>query len=133
MDAGTFLEKIDKAKVQPVYVLTGDEAFLKQQVLAALRRLVLGPGDDGFGVCTFAGDKATFSAVHAELTTLPFLAPRRLVVIARADPFITAERSRLEKYATSPAEMGVLVLDVQTWQSNTRLAKQLPDPAVLVC
>ena len=42
MDAGTFLEKIDKAKVQPVYVLTGDEAFLKQQVLAGLRRTKAG-------------------------------------------------------------------------------------------
>jgi DNA polymerase III subunit delta len=133
MDALTFLDKIDKAKVQPIYVLTGDEAFLKHQVLAGLRRLVLGPGDDGFGVCTFAGDKASFSVVHAELTTLPFLAPRRLVVVERADPFITAERSRLEKYAAAPAEMGVLVLDVQMWQSNTRLAKQLPDVAVLVC
>src|SRR5258708_5724150 len=133
MDSIAFLNRIDKAKVQSVYVLHGEEAFLKRQVLAALRRLVLGPGDDGFGVCTFAGDKATFSAVHAELTTLPFLAPRRLVVIERADPFITAERTRLEKYAAAPAAMGVLVLDVQTWQSNTRLAKQLPDAAILVC
>jgi DNA polymerase-3 subunit delta len=132
MDASTFLDKIEKAKVQPVYVLHGEEAFLKRQVLAALRRLVLGD-DDVLGVCTFSGDKANFFEVHAELTTLPFLAPRRLVLIDQADPFITKERTRLEKYLAAPAETGVLVLDVQSWPTNTRLAKLLPDPATLVC
>lgn len=133
MDASAFLEKIDKAKVQPVYVLHGEESFLKRQALAALRRLVLGDGDDVLGVCTFAGDKASFSEVQAELTTLPFLAPRRLVVIDQADPFVTKERARLEKYLAAPAETGVLVLEVQSWPANTRLAKLLPDPATLVC
>ncbi len=133
MDAITFLEKLDKAKIQPVYVLHGDEAFLKRQVLAGLRRLVLGPDDDGFGICTFPGDKASYSQVHAELTTLPFLAPRRLVVVEHADPFVKAERARLEQYAAAPAATGVLVLEVQTWLTTTRLHKQLPDAAVLVC
>jgi len=133
MDAIAFLERIDKAKVQPVYVLHGEEAFLKRQVLAALRRLVLGSGDEGFGVSTFAGETAPFSAVHTELRTLPFLAQRRLVVIENADPFVTAQRARLEKYVTAPADTGVLVLDMHAWLTNTRLAKQLPDAAVIAC
>ncbi len=133
MDANTFLEMIAKAKVQPVYVLHGEEAFLKRQVLVGLRKLVLGPGDDGFGVCTFAGDRTSWSLVHAELTTLPFLAPRRLVVVENADPFVTADRARLELYVAAPAATGVLVLDMKTWQANTRLAKQVPDAAALSC
>jgi DNA polymerase-3 subunit delta len=133
MEAITFLEKIDKAKLQPVYVLHGEEAFLKRQILAALRKLVLGPGDDGFGVCTFPGDKASYSVVHAELTTLPFLAPRRLVVVEHADPFVTEERARLEQYVAAPAATGVLVLDMKTWLKTTRLAKLLPETAILAC
>jgi DNA polymerase-3 subunit delta len=133
MDSSTFLKQGAKATMQPVYVLHGDEAFLKRQVLTQLRKLVLGPADDGLGVCTFAGDKATFSEVNAELTTLPFLAPRRFVVVEQADPFVTAERARLEKYVAAPAATGVLVLDVKTWLTNTRLAKQLPNDAILVC
>ena len=133
MDAITFLERIDKAKPQPVYVLHGDETFLKRQLLAALRRLVLGPGDEGFGITTFAGDAASLSAVATELRTLPFLAPRRLVVVENAEPFVKQERARIEQYVAAPAETGVLVLDVQNWQTNARLAKLLPDAAVLAC
>jgi DNA polymerase-3 subunit delta len=133
MDANTFLERGDKAKLQPLYVIHGDEAFLKRQVLAALRKLALGADDDGLGVCTFEGDKAEWSNVHAELTTLPFLAPRRFVVVENADPFVTLERARLEAYAGAPAATGVLVLDVKTWLKTTRLHKQLADAAVLTC
>src|SRR5215831_14225627 len=123
MDALGFLDKAGKQKAQPVYVLHGDEDFLKRQVLEALQPLVLGPSDRAFGLSTHAGDKAAFAAVHDELQTLPFLAPRRLVVVENADPFVTRYRAALEKYVARPAPHGVLVLDVKSWPANTRLAK----------
>lgn len=137
MDSLTFLERIAKAKVQPLYVLHGDEDFLKRLVLVALRPLVLGPDDDGFALSTYPGDKATWAQVHDELQTLPFLAPRRLVVVEEADPFVSRERTRLEKFVQElPGKgkiTGVLVLDVNTWASTTRLAKMLPEPSLITC
>jgi DNA polymerase-3 subunit delta len=133
MDSLTFLERPGKAKPQPIYVVHGDESFLKRQALAALKTLVLGADDGGFGLSTHPGDKATFAAVHDELETLPFLGPRRLVLIENADPFVTRERARLEKYVAKPAASGVLVLEVNSWPANTRLAKLVPDAATIVC
>src|SRR5262245_2223509 len=97
MDSLTFLDRLDKAKPQPVYVLHGDEEFLKRQSKLALRRLILGAGDDGFALASFEGDKAAWADVVGELNTLPLLAPRRLVVVENADPFVSRERARLEK------------------------------------
>lgn len=133
MDSLTFLQGAAKAKVRPIYVLHGDEHFLKRRVVAALRTLVLGPNDDGFGLSSRDGDKANWAEIHDELETLPFLSPRRLVILDRADPFVTRERSRLEKYFAEPSKNGVLVLDVQSWAANTKLAKLLPEAATLVC
>src|SRR5262249_57399084 len=99
------------------------EDFLKRQVLAALRTLVLGSDGDDFGVSTHPGDKANFAAVRDELETVPFLGPRRLVVVENADPFITRYRPSLEKYVGHLPATGVLVLDVKSWPSNTRLYK----------
>src|SRR5438094_465898 len=42
MDSLVFLERAQRLKPQPVYVLHGDEDFLKRQVVTALRRIVLG-------------------------------------------------------------------------------------------
>src|SRR5262245_4120439 len=98
MDSLTFLDRLDKAKPQPIYVLHGDEEFLKRQALLGIRRLVLGPDDDGFALASFPGDKAAWADVLDDLQTLPLLAPRRLVVVENADPFVTRERARLERF-----------------------------------
>jgi DNA polymerase-3 subunit delta len=133
MDSLTFLERAGRTKPQPVYVLHGDEDFLKRQVLAAVREIVLGPGDDAFGLSTHPGDKAAFAAVRDELDTVPFLSPRRLVVVEDADPFVTRHRAALEKYAAEPVATGVLVLDVKSWPANTRLAKLVNTSATITC
>jgi DNA polymerase-3 subunit delta len=137
MDSLTFLERAARTAVQPLYVLHGDEHFLKRQVLSALRKLVLGPEDDGFALSSYPGDKAVWAAVHDELETLPFLSARRLIVVEGADPFVTRERARLEKFAAAlaerPASTGVLVLEVQTWTATTRLAKLVPEPCTISC
>lgn len=133
MDSLAFLERADRLKPLPIYVVCGDEDFLKRQVLTALRRLVLGEGDTAFGLSTHAGDKATLAAVRDELVTIPFLTSCRLVIVENADPFITQFRGQLEKYVAEPASTGVLVLDVKTWPATTRLAKLLDGNATLVC
>jgi DNA polymerase III subunit delta len=133
MDSLAFLQNPAQAKMQSIYVLHGDEDFLKRQVLLALRVLVLGAEDNSFGLSAYAGDKAEFAAVHDELQTLPFLGSRRLVIVENADPFVTNFRPLLEKYAGQPAATGVLALDVKTWPSNTRLAKLVPSDGTIVC
>ncbi len=133
MDSLTFLERLGKAKPLPVYAVTGDEDFLKRQVVAALKKLVLGDADESFCLSVYAGDKVDLAAVRDDLATLPFLGPRRLVIIENADPFVTAYRAALEKYVAQPSATGVLVLDVKSWPSNTRLAKLLGDAATITC
>ncbi|MFO0809946.1 MAG: DNA polymerase III subunit delta [Gemmataceae bacterium] len=133
MDALAFLDKAAKSKPQPVYALAGDEAFLKRQVVAALERLLLGDADPAFALSSVPGDKAEWSTIRGELETMPFLGPRRVVVIDAADPFVTKYRPQLEKYVAAPAKHGVLILDVKSWPSNTKLAKALPDDATVLC
>jgi len=132
MDSLAFLDRPRKGKAQPVYALTGDEDFLKRQVVQALRQWILGDGED-FGYSTHPGDKAAWSAINDELHTLPFLGGHRLVVVEGADPFVTKYRGSLEKYVAAPSSTGVLVLLVNAWPANTRLAKLIDNNGTLVC
>src|SRR5947209_19569531 len=101
MDALTFLDKAAKSKPQPLYVLTGDEAFLKRQALDALEKLLLGDADPSLAWSVLPVT-ADWSTARAELDTLPFLSPRRVVVVEQADPFVTRHRAALEKYVGQP-------------------------------
>lgn len=132
MDALAFLAK-PPAKIGPLYVLPGDEAFLKRHVLLALRARLFGEDADDSAVSTYPGDQADFAQVFDELSTVGFFHPRRLVVIDNADPFVTRYRTTLEKRVNHMPQTGCLVLDVKTWAANTRLAKLVESAATVVC
>ena len=133
MDSSVFLEDAGPTKLKPVYVVHGDEEFLKRRVLAKLRRCCFGEQEESLGWTVIAGDKAEFASVRDELSTLGFLSEHRLVQIDQADTFVTHFRAQLEKYVTEPSTRGILVLDVKSWTSTTKLAKLVPSDATLVC
>jgi DNA polymerase-3 subunit delta len=132
MDAMAFVE-LKKLPDKPVFVLAGDERFLKRLALERIRQAVLGDTAEDYASSSYEGGAVQLATVRDELETLPFLASRRLVVVQEADPFITRYREGLEKYLEHPSRTGVLVLDAKSWKSNTRLAKAIPDEATVQC
>jgi DNA polymerase III subunit delta len=132
MDAMEFLDK-QHSQPQPLYVLHGEDDFLKGLVKRALTPIVIGESDPEFALATYLGESADFTSIRNELDTLPFLCERRLVMVEQADTFVTKFRPALEKYAAKPSTSGVLVLDVKTLAANTRLAKTLKTEANIVC
>jgi DNA polymerase-3 subunit delta len=119
-----YLARPDKHRPTSVCAVFGDEAFLKREVLVALRRHVLGGDDAEFSQTTFAGKEAQLREVLDALATVSlFGSGVRLVIVEDADSFVTQYRAELEDYVARPAKGGVLVLEVKTWPANTRLAK----------
>jgi DNA polymerase III subunit delta len=133
MDAIAFLSRSGRIDPRPVYVLHGDEDFLKHQVLLGLRIGLLGAEGDDFGWSVHAGDSATLAAIRNELETVPFFGPRRVVVVEAADPFVTRYRGHLEKYVSEASAAGVLVLEVKSWPATTRLAKLVDKASTILC
>lgn len=118
-----FLGESQAKSLPPIVAVFGDEAFLKRLVLAELKRRAAG-GDGDVSLTELDGDKAVWRDVADELSTLSlFGGGPRLVVVEEADKFVTAYRDKLEDYAAKPSSAGVLVLEVGTWPSNTRLYK----------
>jgi DNA polymerase-3 subunit delta len=132
MDALPFLSG-SKIKLGPLYVVHGDEPFLKRLAIQKLRKLALGENLEEQTVSTYAGDKATFAEVFDDLDTVPFFDPKRVVIVESADPFVTKHRAELETRLTRLPETGLLILDVKSWASTTRLAKLVADSATIVC
>lgn len=125
MHVTAFLKKPDQSAVGPLVALFGSERFLKLRALKALCNLVLQAEDDELGLTKFPGPTSEFSTVMDELRTVSMFGDRRIVVVEDADEFVTKHRGALEKYLDKPARKAVLVLDVKTWPSTTRLAKKV--------
>ena len=117
-----FLKDPTQVALQGVYVLFGDDFYLRSESASVIRKLVL-PDSDDLAETRFAGDSASLADVLDELRTLPFFSKQRLVVVEDADPFVSAHRKELETWVASHKASGVLLLEVKTWTATTNLAK----------
>jgi DNA polymerase-3 subunit delta len=119
-----YLAKPEASPAPGVCVLFGDDAFLKRLALAALRSEVLDGDDAEFSLSVLDGTTAEPRDMLDELSTRAmFGGGRRMVVVEEADEFVSRHRAMLEDYVARPKPGGVLVLNVKSWPSNTRLAK----------
>jgi len=125
MHAIDFLKAPAKNPIKPVYVISGDDPFLRRESFAAIRHQVLQGEDEEMGLVRFAGDHASYADVIDEVRTVPIFVKRKVVMVEGADPFVTRFRKELEGYVEHPASSGVLVLGVKTWLASTNLAKKL--------
>lgn len=121
-----YLANPDKHPARPVCAVFGSESFLRRQVILVLRAAVLAGDDADLSLTTFEGRDTLFRDVHEVLSTVAmFGGERRLAVVEDADDFVTRYRPQLEDYVAKPSRSGVLVLDLDSLPSNTRLYKAI--------
>jgi DNA polymerase III subunit delta len=133
LSAVDYLARPEDYPPRPVCALFGDESFLRRQAILRLRETVLGGGDADFSLSTFEGRNTTFRDVHEVLSTVAmFGGGKRLAVVEEADDFVTRHRTQLEDYVARPSRGGVLVLDLDSLPSNTRLYKSIAADGLLV-
>tara|TARA_R110002095_G_scaffold194927_2_gene173390 strand:+ start:9995 stop:11011 length:1017 start_codon:yes stop_codon:yes gene_type:complete len=121
-----FLLNPTRNEFGPVVVLHGDDRYMKQEAIKAIEPIVLGEEEDT-SITRFDGKRLQTdlspSALFDELKTVSMWGDKRLVIVDEAEKFVTAYRSRLEKYLEAPSKSSLLILDVKSWSKATRLAK----------
>ncbi|MDO4574430.1 MAG: DNA polymerase III subunit delta [Planctomycetia bacterium] len=154
-----WLETPEKHLPKTVCAVFGKEAFLRRQVLSKLREIFAKKADDGEDYsASFDGTVAEWSRVYEELGTFSMFGPPvRLVILDNADKFVWGKSKNTSKsteetekagseetqnsggyseqliqYLEQPPETGVLVLDLETCASNTRLYKSLLQNGMLI-
>jgi DNA polymerase-3 subunit delta len=115
-----------------IYVIAGKENSLVGARCSTLLDELLKPAQRATALLNAQGDSVSASEVLDELRTAPFLTDKRVVLIRRAEDFISKNRPLLEKYFEHPCPTGRLVLTVQNWDSRTKLAKKLPKVGTLI-
>ncbi len=113
-------------KAAPVVCIWGEEAFLADRAFAEVRDEALAGADPGLNSQVFEAPAASPGEVLNAAKTLPFLAPRRLVVVKSADRWNAEQWKTLIPYLESPSPSTCLVL------LATQLDKRLSASKVLL-
>ncbi|MCA9240345.1 MAG: DNA polymerase III subunit delta [Planctomycetales bacterium] len=121
LSALAYLLEPAKPTLGDVVVVSGDEPFLKREVLRSVRERV-SLGDD-LACTTFVGRECDWRDVSDALTSVSLFGGGSAALVEDADTFVTQHRSHLEDYAARDHRPGALIIDVKSWPGNTRLAK----------
>ncbi|MCH8273948.1 MAG: DNA polymerase III subunit delta [Armatimonadetes bacterium] len=116
-----------KDELKRVYALTGGELLLIREALAELKRKAGVDGDESFDLTELDGAAVGAAEIAAAVTTAPFLAERRTVVVRRADRLRVEEAESLAAVLPKLPKSALLILAFENPPDpRSRAKKQSP-------
>lgn len=108
-----------------VVALFGKNAFLHGEYQRWLRQAVSDKVGEEVEPAVFDGRQAALADVLDELRSYGLMQQWKFVVVTDADPFVTAHRDALERYAAEPVDCATLVIRCESWNRSWRLHKTI--------
>lgn len=118
MDFQTVIQHLNRGTINPIYTLVGEEAYLKEQFMETLYK-VLG-GVDNLDISKLDLQEFTMDAVLDEAEMFSFFSDYRLLIVSNAS-FLNAqgkvkltdkEQNRLLDYIANPNTASVIIFNV---------------------
>jgi DNA polymerase III subunit delta len=121
------IARAKKGQLLPIYLVVGEERFLRDQLVAELRAAALAGGLADFNEDKFTAGEVDVEAVVAAARTVPMMARRRFVLVRGAERWDASEAStaafdRLAEYAGAPIDSTCLVVVGSKIDGRRRLA-----------
>ena len=125
MNYQEFLGKLGKGKVEPIYLFSGEEDFLKEEVLKKLKAHLLKTETADLNYQLFYGREAKGGEITETASTLPFISEKRLVVVKEADRLPASDKDEIIRYAQAPSPFTCLVLMSSKFDRRERFYSNL--------
>lgn len=138
---------IQKTGPAPLYLLEGEEDYLRDQALSVIRAAVLGGASatgrsdagstEGGGLEAFNsellyGDESEAEEILARVMEVPVFASRRLVVLKAADKLPPRASEALVPYCKAPIETTTLVITAPKLDGRLKFTQALRQHAAIV-
>ncbi|OPA78375.1 DNA polymerase III subunit delta [Paenibacillus selenitireducens] len=122
MDYKAAMRDIHKGNIQPIYVCYGTEKYRMDEFVQYLTQKLIDEEHRDFALSKYDLGEVPIDTVIDEAQTLPFLVPRKLIIVRDPSLFIAGgkESAKIEHrvenliaYLNSPAEYSVIVFIAQ--------------------
>ena len=126
MDISGLEKDLAAGRPQPIYLLHGQEAFLKDQILDRLTSLVP-EGMRDFNLQVLLADDTSPASALEQAQTMPFMSPPRVIILKGIERYSADELSLFHKYLEQPNETTCLVLVTEKPDFRLKFYKMIRD------
>ncbi|MDF2725589.1 MAG: holA [Paenibacillus sp.] len=140
MDYKSAARDIGKGNVSPVYVCHGTESYLLREFIGYLTQKLVEPEYREFAVSKYDLSETSLDIVLDDAQTLPFMAPKKLIIADNAVFFTGAKESgkvqhqpeKLLEYMKAPSEFSVIAFTVEAEKLDERkkIVKSLKEATI---
>ncbi len=117
----------------PLYLVVGEEDYLRDQAVATIKTAVLEGQDlEGFNSDVYYGDECSASDILACAREFPVFAARRVVLIKAAEELSPREAEQLIPYLKAPNDTTTLVFIASKLDGRAKMSQALKESAVVV-
>ena len=141
-----FVLKFNQINNLPVYIISGNEYYLKRQAFIGIKKQFFLDGGVKNGLIEFnskdIGSNFTVNKtedntvknvkvstlvndIFDEVRTAPMFGKRKLVIVENADSFLLKYQERISEYIKNPFSINRLILEVLSVDKRTKLAKAM--------
>lgn len=115
-------QDLKTGQLQQIYLLTGEEDYLRNQYKNRLKMALLGEGDQ-MNLNVFMGKEATPQAIIDMAETMPFLSERRVILLDNTG-LLKGSQELLAEYFKEPAATAFLSLQKRKWIKEAGCIRQ---------
>lgn len=115
-------EQVRRGEIALVYCLYGEDEYRREQVLNQLLDALLTEGERDLNLDQIRPGEAETQSIIGSARTLPFLGPRRVVLVRGVEELSRAQQEELLAYLNDPSPTSCLVLAGRSLDLRTRLA-----------
>lgn len=114
-------DDIKTGSFKPVYLLYGEERYLKKQYTDRLRKALCSEGDN-MNTHFYEGKNVPVGEIIDLAETLPFLAPRRVIFVSSSGLFKSGGE-KMAEYLSAPSESACFIFTEEEVDKRSRLYK----------
>nr|HPM43633.1 hypothetical protein [Candidatus Omnitrophota bacterium] len=96
---------------QSVFLFIGNDAYSKEEALKKLGDSFLDSSARSMDFKVFRGSQSNATEIIENISTIPFLAPKRLVVIKEFEKLSSDDRARIVEHTKKPLKTASLIID----------------------
>lgn len=135
MKYSEFLKSVQARKIPPVITFLGEEIFLKQRALDAVKNCVLSDEEGALNYRTLYDEDLKDVSFLEDANTLPMFSEMKILYVKNA---VSLEKSwgrvkdYLQQYLEKPSAQTILIFDIDYWEGRSKLKGVLAKKSAVV-
>ncbi|MCK4957420.1 MAG: DNA polymerase III subunit delta [Candidatus Cloacimonetes bacterium] len=127
-----FLKSFKSNKPEPIYLIHGDEYYLREKVLEKIVNAFVTAGSEDFDLVTLYGDSDIENDALENLEMLPFLGKYKIVIIKDFHKLSVTDKNLLGDYSQNSSSQSILILVMEKLDKRKSAEKKLLEHGITI-